>query len=185
VYSGFAIIILLLLWIYVGWLIILMGCRLAFYVQNPGFLRGSTEPPPSSRAGEYLALRLMALIGGRFLAGEAPLGFEELRCRLAVPAEHLQRALSSLLRQGLLTELQPGRKLLPARNLESYSVAQLWLWSRGEAPEPAADAEQSRQVLDLLGELEGRAAGQPSPSLHDWLREGDHHPPADGSPGSA
>ena len=185
VYSGFAIIILLLLWIYVGWLIILMGCRLAFYVQNPGFLRGSTEPPPSSRAGEYLALRLMALIGGRFLAGEAPLGFEELRCRLAVPAEHLQRALSSLLRQGLLTELQPGRKLLPARNLESYSVAQLWLWSRGEAPEPAADAEQSRQVLDLLGELEGRAAGQPSPSLHDWLREGDHNPPADGSPGSA
>jgi membrane protein len=48
IYSGFAIVIILLVWIYVGWLIILFGCRLAYYVQNPQFLPGAIEPPPGA-----------------------------------------------------------------------------------------------------------------------------------------
>ena len=172
IYSGFAIVIVLLLWIYVGWLIILMGCRLAFYVQYPRFLPGTAEPaPPSSRAAEFLALRLMALVGRRFLAGEAPLGFEELRRQLAVPAEHLEGTVNGLLLRQVLAEVQPGRKLLPARDLETYNVTQLWLWSRGEAPESPAYGMQDRQVLAYVRELESRASGQPAPSLRDWLRE--------------
>ena len=178
VYSGFAVVIVLLLWIYVGWLIILMGCRLAFYVQYPRFLPGTAEPaPPSSRAAEFLALRLMALIGRRFLAGEAPLGFEDLRCRLAVPAEHLERTVGGLLLREVLAEVQPGRKLLPARDLESYSVTQLWLWARGDAPESPAHLGQDRQVLAEIRELEGRATAQAGPSLRDWLRQDDQEVP--------
>ena len=173
IYSGFAIVIVLLLWIYLGWLIILMGCRLAFYVQSPRFLPGTAEPaPPSSRAAEFLALRLMALVGRRFLAGEAPLGFEELRRQLAVPGEHLERTVKGLLLCEVLAEVQPGRKLLPARDLESYNVTQLWLWSRGEMPDSPAHGAQDRQVLAYMRELESRASGKPAPSLRDWLRDG-------------
>jgi len=44
IYSGFAIVIVLLLWIYVGWLIILMGCRLGLLCAiSPGFLPGTAE----------------------------------------------------------------------------------------------------------------------------------------------
>ena len=185
IYSGFAIVIVLLLWIYVGWLIILMGCRLAFYVQYPRFLPGTAEPaPPSSRAAEFLALRLMSLVGRRFLAGEAPLGFEELRRQLAVPAEHLEGTVSGLLLREVLAEVQPGRKLLPARDLETYNVTQLWLWSRGEAPESPAHGTQDRQVLAYVRELERRASGQPAPSLRDWLQEGEAISPAAAVPGA-
>ena len=178
IYSGFAIVIVLLLWIYLGWLIILMGCRLAFYVQYPRFLPGTAEPaPPSSRAAEFLALRLMALVGRRFLAGEAPLAFEELRRQLAVPGEHLERTVKGLLLCEVLAEVQPGRKLLPARDLESYNVTQLWLWSRGETPDSPAHGAQDRQVLAYVHEMESRASGQPAPSLRDWLRDG-----AEGNP---
>ena len=183
VYSGFAVVIVLLLWIYVGWLIILMGCRLAFYVQYPRFLPGTAEPaPPSSREAEFLALRLMAQIGRRFLAGEVPLGFEELRRQLAVPAEHLERTVSVLLLREVLAETQPGRKLLPARDLESYSLTQLWLWARGDAPESPAHQGPDRQVLAAIGELESRATAQAGPSLREWLLSGST---ADRSPGSA
>jgi membrane protein len=186
VYSGFAIIILLLLWIYFAWLIILIGCRLAFYVQYPQLLPGVVKPPPpSSRATETLALRLMALVGRRALDGEPPLGFEELRGRLAVPAEYLECAVSGLLRHQVLSEAQPGRKLLPGRDLESYSVAQLWLWSRGDAPEPPAEEEQARQALSVLGELEGRVTDQPSPSFRDWLGGGADRASAGQRSGSA
>ncbi|HZR38183.1 MAG TPA: YihY/virulence factor BrkB family protein [Nevskia sp.] len=173
IYSGFAIVIVLLLWVYVGWLIILMGCRLAFYVQYPRYLPGTAEPPPpASRAAEFLALRLMAVVGGRFLAGQPPLAFEDLRCRLAVPAEHLERTAAGLVRLGVLAESQPGRRLLPARDLGSYTVAELWLWSRGELPESPLHDAADRQALALLSGFERQAAGPAAPSLREWLRQG-------------
>lgn len=172
IYSGFAIVIVLLLWIYVGWLIILMGSRLAFYVQYPRFLPGTAEPPPpASRAAEFLALRLMALIGARFLAGEPPLDFEELRRRLAVPAEQLERCVCALRLREVLAEVQPGRKLLPARDPGTYSVTQLWLWARGDTPESPAHDARDQQALALIRQLEERAAGVPAPTLRDWLRQ--------------
>lgn len=172
IYSGFAIVIVLLLWIYVGWLIILMGCRLAFYVQYPRYLPGAVEPPPpASRAAEFLALRLMAQVGGRFLAGETPLGFGELLRRLAVAPEHLERTVGCLVRRQVLAEAAPDRRLLPARDLGSYSVNQLWLWSRGELPESPAHNAGDRQALAMLTAFEERAAAQDSPSLRDWLRQ--------------
>ena len=39
VYAGFAIIAALIVWTYLGWLILLIGAQLAFYVQNPNYLR--------------------------------------------------------------------------------------------------------------------------------------------------
>ena len=39
VYTGFAIVMTALLWIYVSWLILLIGAQLACYVQFPGYLR--------------------------------------------------------------------------------------------------------------------------------------------------
>ena len=39
VYAGFAFIVAALLWTYFGWLILLAGAQLSFYVQNPSYLR--------------------------------------------------------------------------------------------------------------------------------------------------
>ncbi|HKZ72687.1 MAG TPA: YihY/virulence factor BrkB family protein, partial [Steroidobacteraceae bacterium] len=39
VYAGFAVIVAALLWTYFGWVILLAGAQLSFYVQNPGYLR--------------------------------------------------------------------------------------------------------------------------------------------------
>ncbi len=39
IYAGFAIVIVALIWLYISWLILLLGAQLAFYVQNPQYLR--------------------------------------------------------------------------------------------------------------------------------------------------
>jgi membrane protein len=39
VYAGFAFVVAALLWTYFGWLILLAGAQLSFYVQNPAYLR--------------------------------------------------------------------------------------------------------------------------------------------------
>ena len=66
VYAGFAIIVAALLWTYFGWLILLVGAQLSFYVQHPNYLRlGLTELRLSAVQREQLTLKMMYLIGAR------------------------------------------------------------------------------------------------------------------------
>ena len=46
IYSGFAILIFLLIWLYVGWLILMLGCRLSFYIAHPEYCLLYTSPSP-------------------------------------------------------------------------------------------------------------------------------------------
>jgi membrane protein len=45
IYSGFAIVLAAMIWLQVSWLILLLGAQLAFYLQNPAYLR--PEQPPA------------------------------------------------------------------------------------------------------------------------------------------
>ncbi|HUK02907.1 MAG TPA: YihY/virulence factor BrkB family protein [Steroidobacteraceae bacterium] len=47
VYAGLAVLVALQLWLYFGWIILLAGARLSFYVQNPGELRRGFTIPQS------------------------------------------------------------------------------------------------------------------------------------------
>jgi len=170
IYSGFAIVIILLIWLYVSWVIVLFGCRLAFYIQHPRHLSGPvTVVPPASRESEFLPLRVMMLVVRRFQAGEPPLTIDEVERALAVNADRLQRALQLLADCAVLTEASPGRKLLPARDPASYTVAELWLWCRGPAPEVRGDDVDDRQLLGLLRDAELAGSRVGSPTFAQWL----------------
>ena len=73
IYAGFAIFLAALIWIYLSWLILLIGAQLSFYVQNPRYLRvGQTPVRLTSALRERLAFTVMLLIARKFVAGEAP-----------------------------------------------------------------------------------------------------------------
>jgi membrane protein len=170
VYAGFAVVIILLVWIYLGWLIVLFGCRLAFYIAHPRFLSGEVEPEPASRQAEYQAMRIAALVIGCFLRGEPAPAAEDLPRLLAGRVDLIESAVQLLIRAGLLALAQPGNRLLPARDPGSYTLAQLWLYCRGEAAELAGADALDRQVLELMQALEGRAAAGAEQSMRDWLQ---------------
>src|SRR5438552_2071351 len=70
VYAGFAVVVAALLWTYFGWLILLAGAQLSFYVQNPAYLRLGLQPLRlSSVELEQLALKLMYFVGRTHVAG--------------------------------------------------------------------------------------------------------------------
>lgn len=86
IYSSFAVVIMLLIWLYISWLILLFGSNLAFYVQNPSSIRLSRDGfEISNRVKERLALLLMQIIGEQHRRGEPPLGVEALTVKTAVP----------------------------------------------------------------------------------------------------
>jgi membrane protein len=125
VYAGLAILIAALLWTYFGWLILLLGARLSFYVQNPGYLRvGLTEPRLSNNETEQLALGVMYLVGGAHLAGNQRWTIASLASRLQLPGIVVARSVTALEAAGLLVSSEQ-EALLPARDLSAISVVDI------------------------------------------------------------
>lgn len=171
IYSGFAIVIILLIWLYLGWLIVLFGCRLAFYLQHPRQLAATAEPArPGSREAEYLALRVMTVVIRRFQAGAAPLSLEGLQRQLGIAAERLLPIVIELERAGLLARAASDQALLPARDPGSYSLSELWRSSRGALPLLRPQDADDARALALLAAFETAAGGSAQPSFADWLR---------------
>ncbi len=132
VYSGFAIVIFLLIWLYVGWQVLLLGCRLAFYVQYPERLLPRPPPGYGSREGELLALTACREICRTFLDAQAPLPPAQLARHLRVTEAALERTLAPLLVSNVLAKTTVNGGYLPARDLDQLSVAAVFL-ARAEA----------------------------------------------------
>src|ERR1700733_8806957 len=82
VYAGFAFVVAALLWTYFGWLILLAGAQLSFYVQNPSYLRlGLQELRLSNAEVEHLALKLMYCVGRARLMGDGNWNLPRLAVR--------------------------------------------------------------------------------------------------------
>jgi membrane protein len=125
IYSGFAILLLFMIWLQVSWLILLTGSSIAFYRQHPEQLlaggRGGVRL--SGVQTERLALGLMRCIVMAWYAGEAAPTRDGLARRLAVPGDAVDAMLEALADDGLLAssgEEQEG--WLPATPPERTSA---------------------------------------------------------------
>lgn len=129
IYSSFAIFLLFLIWLYLNWLILLLGASIAFYIQNPEYLvLEQGEPRLSNRMRERVALMLMYLIGSTYRDGGTAWTFASLTQRLGVPSYALQMVLAALEQGGLL--LRTGDDppaYLPSRDLGSIALKDLLL----------------------------------------------------------
>ena len=129
VYSSFAIFLLFLIWLYLNWLILLLGASIAFYIQNPQYLvLQQGEPQLSNRMRERVALLLMYLIGENYRDGAPAWSLAGLTQRLGMPTYALRSVLEALERGGLL--LRTGDDppaYLPSRDIGSILLKDLLL----------------------------------------------------------
>lgn len=148
VYAGFAVIVAAVLWTYFGWLILLAGTRLAFYVQNPGYLRlGLEELRLSAAETEQIAIRVMYLVGRAHVTGEKRWTVGALARNLALPSIAVAEIVTALERAGLLTATEKG-ELVPGRDIGRIGVLEILDVARNQrsghlvpraAPLPAVD----------------------------------------------
>lgn len=103
IYSSFAAVILFMLWLYVSWLILLLGGAIAFHIQYPRYLHYSSRNPRLSILGlEQLGLTLMYLIGFRHYRGEEALTLHRLADSVNLPWEPVGNLLDVLRQHHLL-----------------------------------------------------------------------------------
>ena len=171
IYSTFAVAISALIWLYVSWLILLIGAQIAFYAEHPVFLKlGRRAPTLSNEFRERVALNVMYLVGRGFRDGGNEVKPDQLAEQLNVPALSLGAVLADLAAQGLLRFTDEGT-LLPGREMSRMTVQDVYdaIRRHGEF-ETTSTPIWSEPVSRLFGDLshagESVFAGM---SLADWL----------------
>ena len=125
IYAGFGIVIVAMGWLYLSWLILLLGAQLAFYVQHPEYLPlGQRAPSASNAVRERLALSTMLLVGRDFEQPGHGWRIESLAARIRVPRHLLEPVATALMTAGLLARTSENR-LVPARDLRRIGVADI------------------------------------------------------------
>jgi len=122
VYTGFAIVLTTLIWVYLSWLILLIGAQLAFYVQFPQYLRhGQVAVELTGSAREQAGLSVMLLIGRDYAAGGHYWTGMRLAAELDIPSTALANVLACLERAGLIVATEK-EQFVPGRDLDGVKL---------------------------------------------------------------
>jgi membrane protein len=125
VYAGFAVIVAALLWTYLGWLILLAGAQLSFYIQNPAYLRqGLRELRLSNLEIEQLALQLMYYIARAQVSGAERWTVNRLATELGAPGKAVADLVATFEQAGLVLVTDKD-EVVPARDIGSITVCDI------------------------------------------------------------
>jgi membrane protein len=153
VYSGFAIVLTTLIWVYLSWLILLIGAQLAFYVQFPQYLRHGQETIELTGSDrEKVGLSIMYLIGRDYGMGGGSWNSGRLAAELDVPSIALVPVLARLERAGLIVATE-REQFVPGRNPEGILLADI------------VDAVRTLQIVRLT--IEVRAVATAAQVMHE------------------
>ncbi len=158
VYSGFAILVLFMVWVYLSWLILLTGAAIAYYHQHPDQIQAGRNPDVlSNRMKEKIVLLAMYHIGKDFHENRAPSTASALADELNIPSEALTEILHSLDHDKLLIRHEDETiSYLPAQSLENIRLIHILesIRGHGESKQMNNHSLHSEKVVDdLIGNV--------------------------------
>lgn len=121
IYSGFAGIMVFLIWLYLAWLIVLIGAQVGYFHQYP---RSYIEARVRHGAlyQEWIALAIVGEVARRFLAGEPPGRLSAMARMIGAPLAHLQPIVDYLVARGILLRAAEPQGLALAASPDRVTV---------------------------------------------------------------
>lgn len=151
IYAGFAVAITALIWLYLNWLVLLIGAQLAFYHQRPAFLRiGRQEPKLSNAMRERLSLDLMFQVGRAFRATDRTITTSEISNKLHIPVIALAPVTGALESAGLLLSTEK-EELLPGREMSRIKLQEILDVVRAKGETGSLRDPNWSEIIDALG----------------------------------
>jgi len=154
IYSGFAVLIFFMIWLYLSWMILLIGASIAFYHQHPEQISSrQQELNLSGRIREKLALILMYKIGKSFHTGEKAWTLDQLAGQLDLSTTALSSVLDALESASLIIRSSDKKTTyLPNQSLENISIKIILDVVRAaeETPSLNFSALDSNNAIDSL-----------------------------------
>jgi membrane protein len=140
--------------LYFSWVILLFGAQVAYAFQNrKSYLQEKLVENINQRGREFIALRLMTLIGQRFQNGNPPVTIQEISVELGIPTKLVQQVLQPLLAARLVTESAATEPAyLPARPLDAITAYHVLRAVRAGAGQDIATRDEPARA-EVLGEF--------------------------------
>ena len=162
IYSSFAILLLFLLWLHVGWVIVLLGAQVTYAHQHIHYFSADHDLAQSPAGREKLALKIMLLIGRNFRRGLDPLDMTEIAAQLGVPAGVVKDFISMFAEVKLLKLLADPDTSVLGRDPATITIKEILdcVRNSGKIVHPPAMRREAENVIeDLLFDVD-RAAAQ-------------------------
>ena len=153
IYSSLAILIIFMIWLYVSWIVVLVGASVGFYMQHTECLMAppGEEPHLSAQSQDQLALAIMQALGERYLQGNAALRTEELAKRFHTPGYAIDGLLEALVAHGIVVRVDKSEPAawMPGRDLSNITPWQVLEGVRhaGDIHPPEPDADRIIQTF--------------------------------------
>jgi len=128
IYGSFAQFPLLLMWIYISWVVVLLGCEASYAWQNiNSFVKQRFFGKASALERQKIAVLMMSFLSRRFNRGEALPSVEEISDKLMAPAPLLSELFEIMSKAGLAvrTDNQTCETYAPARELRNIRVVDI------------------------------------------------------------
>jgi len=127
IYSVFATLIIFFIWLYINWLILLIGCSIVFYHQQPAHRHlGSHIVRLSNRLRETMALNIMMLIGRHYHFHQLAWSINSLAEHMGVNTEVCTLLVNRLVKEKILIETSDSpATYLPAYDLDTLSLSEI------------------------------------------------------------
>lgn len=148
VYSSFAIMIVFLIWLYVGWLIFLVGGEVTYFHQYPSvFVHEALRGGRGHRFEEWLALTALVEITRRYFSDENLWQSNELAHYLGVSS--LESFVDKFVRAGILLRSAEPEGVALARPPETVTVKDI-LDFVGDSDTQDDDKKNAGPAVDIL-----------------------------------
>ncbi len=160
IYSSFAILLVFMIWIYLAWIILLIGASISFYHQHPEQLRWQqSNTHLNGRLRDQLTLQVMVSIARAYdRQTELDPSLENLAAYQQVPIDVLKRMLDALQCDGLIQQSDHDPpQYLPATSLQRIKLIDILRSARAAGSDHRTDSFRCDvEVSKLLQGLEQR-----------------------------
>jgi len=151
IYSSFAVLILFLLWLYVGWLIILIGAQFSFFHQHPtAYLSRQLWQRGTPAFRERLSMNVLLAVACRHLQGERPFHPSELALKLNLPDALILDDLDRLIEAGMIGMIKEPEGVGLIKPPELISIKDILDLIRDGSPTEANLPVDHNDPLEIL-----------------------------------
>lgn len=159
IYSAFATVIMFMIWLYLTWLIVLVGADIAFYLQHPNYLSLERRAAGLSiRVKERLGLLAVFLIAHRYYHNKPGWSVESMADRLNVPMDMLMPVLNALEKEGVIARTGDEQMhFVPAMPPDTTTIEHLLNLLRATGEGSSLNMERlpvNKTVDDLMSSID-------------------------------